>query len=51
MGAMRRLVRLTKGKVNVKDLSFAVLRWGDGVKKRWIFDYYGVHEFGHDRPR
>ncbi len=51
MGAMRRLVRLTKGKVSVKDLSFAVLRWGDGVKKRWIFDYYGVHEFGHDRPR
>ena len=44
MGAMRRLVRLTKGKANVNDLSFAVLRWGDGVKKRWIFDYYGVHE-------
>lgn len=42
MGAMRRLVRLTKGKANVSDLSFAVLRWGDSVKKRWIFDYYGV---------
>jgi CRISPR type I-E-associated protein CasB/Cse2 len=43
MGAMRRLVRLTKGRANVNDLSFAVLRWGDGVKKRWIFSYYGVH--------
>ena len=49
MGAMRRLVRLTKGKANVSDLSFAVLRWGDGVKKRWIFDYYGVHEPGPSR--
>ena len=44
METMRRLVRLTKGKANVSDLSFAVLRWGDGVKKRWIFDYYGVRE-------
>ena len=43
METMRRLVRLTGGKANVRDLSFAVLRWGDGVKKRWIFDYYGVH--------
>lgn len=43
MGAMRRLVRLTRGKANVGDLSFAVLRWGDGVKKRWIFNYYGIH--------
>ena len=42
MEAMRRLVRLAKGKANVRDLSFAVLYWGDGVKKRWIFQYYGV---------
>ena len=42
MDAMRRLVRLTKGVANVRDLSFAVLYWGDGVKKRWIFDYYNV---------
>ena len=39
---MRRLVRLAKGNVNVYDLSFSVLRWGDAVKKRWISDYYGV---------
>ena len=42
MEAMRRLVRLTKGKANVYDLCFATLRWGDGVKKRWIFEYYNV---------
>lgn len=42
--AMRRIVRLTGGKVNVYDLSDAVLHWGDRVRKRWIFDYYGVSE-------
>ena len=39
---MRRLVRMTKGKANIHDMSVSVLRWGDGVKRRWIFDYYGV---------
>ena len=42
MESMRRLVRMTKGKINVLDLSNAILYWGDRVKKRWIFDYYGV---------
>lgn len=42
MESMRRIVRMTKGKVNVLDLSNAILYWGDRVKKRWIFDYYGV---------
>ena len=42
MEAMRRLVRMAKGTVNVRDLSSAILYWGDEVKKRWIFDYYGV---------
>ena len=41
---MRRLVHLTKGKANVEDLSFAILNWGESVKKRWIFRYYGVSE-------
>ena len=40
--AMRRLVRMTKGTANVRDLSAAILYWGDRVKKDWIFDYYGV---------
>ena len=42
MDAMRRLVRLAGGTVNVRDLSGSVLYWGDNVRKRWIFDYYGV---------
>ena len=42
MDPMRRLARMTKGKLNVHDLAFTVLYWGEGVKKHWIFDYYGV---------
>ncbi len=42
MDAMRRLVRLTKGVANVRDLSSSLVYWSDGVKKRWIFDYYNV---------
>ena len=42
MEAMRRLVRMTKGKANVRDMSSSVLYWGETVKKRWVFDYYGV---------
>ena len=49
MDAMRRLVRLTKGSANVYDLSFAVLRWGDKVKRRWIFEYYGVSDIAGPR--
>jgi len=44
--AMRRLVRLMNGKVNVADLAKATLCWGDDVKKTWIFRYYdpyGTH--------
>ena len=42
MEPMRRLVRMTKGKANVRDLSYAVLYWGEDVKKRWMFEYYGA---------
>ena len=42
MDAMRRLLRLAGGSANVRDLSDSVLYWGDRVRKRWIFDYYGV---------
>ena len=47
MDAMRRLVRMARGRLNVHDLSSAILDWGDGargdrVKRRWIFDYYNV---------
>jgi len=39
---MRRLVRMNKGTLNVRDLAKSILYWGDQVKKRWIFDYYAV---------
>ena len=39
---MRRLLRLADGRANVYDLSRAVLRWGDPVRKRWIYLYHGV---------
>ena len=44
MDAMRRLVGLAGGRVDVYDLSHAILYWGDRVKKRWIFRYYNVEE-------
>ena len=46
MDPLRRLIRLTKGKANVRNLSSSVLYWdwGDRVKNRWIFDYYGVSD-------
>ncbi len=44
---MRRLVRMTKGRVNVYSLSQAILYWGDKIKKQWIFDYYGVADRLH----
>lgn len=47
MEAMRRLVRMARGKLNVHDLSSSILDWGDGyhgdrIKRCWIFDYYHV---------
>ena len=46
---MRRVVRMTKGTVNVRDLTNSILYWGDQVKKRWIFDYYAVAMEATDR--
>lgn len=42
LNSMRRLVRQMKGRANVADLAYAILYWGDPVKKKWIFDYYRV---------
>lgn len=39
---MRRIVRMNKGKANVRDMSDSVLYWGERVRRCWIFDYYGV---------
>lgn len=42
---MRRLLRLADGKANVYDVSRAVLRWGNPVRKRWIYLYHGVFDY------
>ena len=47
---MRRLVRLNKGHANVGDLAKSILFWGDDVKKRWIFEYYGVETVAAREP-
>ena len=39
---LRRLVRYLKGTANVHDLAYSILRWGDWVKRRWVFDFYNV---------
>ena len=51
MDPMRRLVRMLGGKANIGDLAFSMLNWGDGVRRRWIFDYYGVSGAHRSMPR
>ena len=46
MEPMRRVVRLAKGRANVYDLAFVVLRWGERVQRRLIFEYYNVSVSG-----
>ena len=42
MSQMRRLMQMTKGRANVRDLADAILYWGDRVRKDWTFQYYAV---------
>lgn len=37
-----RLVSLSDGKVNVRELSRALLRWDDVQRQRWAFQYYAA---------
>ncbi len=39
---MRRAVKMSKGEANVQHLAAGILYWGDAVKQRWIFEYYGA---------
>ena len=48
MDAMRRLLRLTKGKANVHDLSFAVLRWATASRSA---GYSSITALMKDRGR
>ena len=38
--ALARSLRLTGGRANVLDLVRSAFFWGDGVRKRWAYDYY-----------
>jgi CRISPR type I-E-associated protein CasB/Cse2 len=40
--ALVRLVRMLKGRANVRDLTTAMLFWGDGVKTEWAYAYFGA---------
>ncbi len=42
MGQMRRLVQMTKGRANVRDLAESILYWSDRIRKEWTFEYYAV---------
>lgn len=44
MEHMRRLVRVLKGEANVPSLAVAILFWGERIKQRWIFEYYGASD-------
>jgi CRISPR system Cascade subunit CasB len=40
--AFRRLAALARGELPVRDLAFALLRWNDTTRRRWVFDYWNV---------
>jgi CRISPR type I-E-associated protein CasB/Cse2 len=42
LDAFRRLVRLLDGRADPRSLADAILHWGDRMRQRWIFEYYGV---------
>ena len=42
MEQFRRAIRLLKNEANVESIALTILNWGDGTRKRFIFDYYHV---------
>ena len=40
-GALRRAIVMAERRCNVAALGEDLLHWGDSVKMRWCFDYYG----------
>jgi CRISPR system Cascade subunit CasB len=38
--ALARVVRGLDGRANLADLAESVYWWGEGIRKRWAFDYY-----------
>ena len=39
--AMIRVIRLLRGEANIHSLAEATYFWGDDMRKRWAYDYYG----------
>jgi CRISPR system Cascade subunit CasB len=42
LAAFRRLAALAGGILPVRDLAYALLRWSDATRQRWVFDYWHV---------
>ena len=39
---MRRMVAVARGRINIEELTFLILRWGTGVRQTFLCDYYNV---------
>lgn len=42
VGSFRRIVRMLKGELPIRDLAASILFWNDQTKLRWTFQYYGA---------
>ena len=40
--ALRRMVALAGGRLNVRDLTDALLIWNDRRRQRWVYDYWNA---------
>ena len=40
--ALRRLVALAGGSLNLRDLADALLDWSDNRRQRWVYDYWNA---------
>jgi CRISPR system Cascade subunit CasB len=42
LAALRRLIALVGGKLNVADLAAALLHWNEERQRRWVYDYWNA---------
>jgi CRISPR system Cascade subunit CasB len=42
LAAFRRLIALAGGRLNVRDLADALLRWNEECQRRWVYDYWNA---------
>ncbi|UFN49150.1 type I-E CRISPR-associated protein Cse2/CasB [Roseomonas sp. OT10] len=50
LAAMRRLVALAGGALNLRDLAGALLYWTEERRRHWTYDYWGVGQPANPRP-